>query len=358
MRYFTPFPHTDLRTWHVLYTKAHFGRVSTGRMCPHMFTHGATLDSIAQPWTLHSGVKLIFAAESLISFLLLSWLETLLEVPPYGRPTQCGWVGFCLYMNVHGYCEYVHVYICMCARICIWTCVCECAQSCPTLNPINPPGSSIHGILQARILECFALSFSRGSSRPTDQNFVSCIFCIGGGFFLFFLWLYFIFIFVLEEKQLFIPVEKQKHYFVDKRLSSRGYGFSSIHVWMWELDHKESWALKNLCFWIVVLEKTLERPLDCKIKPVRRKGNQSWIFIGRTDPEAEAPILWPPDVKGRLTGKDPDAGKDWRQEEKGTTEDEVVGWHHWLNGHEFEQDPGVGDGQGSLACCSPWGHKE
>ena len=135
--------------------------------------------------------------------------------------------------------------------------------------------------------------------------------------------------------------------------------FSSSHVWMWELDHKEGWVPKNWYFWIMELEKTLESPLDCKeIKQVRPKGNQSWIFIGRTDAEAETPILWPPDVKNWLLGKDPDSGKDWRQEEKGTTEDEMVGWHHWLDGHEFEPDPGVGDEQGSLACCGPWGHKE
>ena len=115
--------------------------------------------------------------------------------------------------------------------------------------------------------------------------------------------------------------------------------------------------LKNWCFWTVVLEKTLESPLDCKeIKPVNSKGNQSWIFIERTDAEAEAPKIWPPDVKNWLIWKDPDAGKDWRQE-KGTTEDDMVGWHHWLNGHEFEQTPEVGDGQGSLVCCNPWGHK-
>ena len=107
---------------------------------------------------------------------------------------------------------------------------------------------------------------------------------------------------------------------------------------MWELDHKEGWAPKNWCFWTVVLEKTLESPLDCKeIQPVNPKGNQSWIFIGRTDAEAEAPILWPPDVKNWLTGKDPGAGKDWRQEDKGTTDDEMVGWHHWLDGHEWER---------------------
>ena len=128
---------------------------------------------------------------------------------------------------------------------------------------------------------------------------------------------------------------------------------------MWELDYKERWALKNWCFWTVVLEKTLESPLDCKeIQPVHPKGDQSWVFIGRTDVEAETPILWPPDAKSWLIRKDPDAGKDWRQEEKGMTEDEMAGWHHWLNGHEFGWTPGVGDGQGGLACCGPWGLKE
>ena len=127
------------------------------------------------------------------------------------------------------------------------------------------------------------------------------------------------------------------------------------HVWMWELDSEESWVPKNWCFWTVVLEKTLENPLDCKeIKPVNLKGNQSWIFIGRTDAEAETPMLWPPDVKNWLIGKDPDAGKDWGKEEK----DKMVGWHHPLDVHEFEQAPGVGDGQGSLVCCSPWYWKE
>ena len=134
--------------------------------------------------------------------------------------------------------------------------------------------------------------------------------------------------------------------------------FFSSHVWMWELDHKENWAPKIWCFWTVVLEKTLESPLDCEeIQPVNPKANQFWIFIGRNDAEAEAPILWP-DVKNWLIGKDPDAGKDWRQEEKGMIEDEMVGWHQRLDGYEFEQTPGVGDGQGGLACCSPWGHKE
>ena len=118
---------------------------------------------------------------------------------------------------------------------------------------------------------------------------------------------------------------------------SQGYGFSSSHVWMWELNYKESWALKNWCCWTVVLKETLECPLDCKeIQPVHPEGNQSWVFIGRTDTEAETPILWPPDAKNWLTGKDPDAGKDWRQEEKGMAEDEMVGWHHRLNGHAFE----------------------
>ena len=123
------------------------------------------------------------------------------------------------------------------------------------------------------------------------------------------------------------------------------------------LYDKESWVLKNWCSWSVVLEKTLESPLDCKeIQPVNATGNQSWIFIGRSD--AEAPILWPPDAKNWLIGKGPDAGKDWRKEEKVMTEDEVVRWHHWLDGYEFEQALVVGDGQGSLACCSPWGRKE
>ena len=149
------------------------------------------------------------------------------------------------------------------------------------------------------------------------------------------------------------------HYFANKGLSSQSYGFSSSHVWMWELDYKESWAPKNWCFWTVVLEKTPESPLDCKeIQPVHRKGNQSWIVLGRADAEAETPILWPPDAKKWLNGKDRDAEKDWRQEEKGMAESEMVGGHHQLNGHEFEQALGVGDGQGGLACCSSWGHKE
>ena len=154
-------------------------------------------------------------------------------------------------------------------------------------------------------------------------------------------------------------IKKQRHYFANKCLSSQSYGFPSSHIWMWELDYKEGWVPKQWCFWTVVLEKILESPLDCKeIKLVNAKGNQSWIFIGRTDAEAETPILWLSDAKNWLIGKDSDAGKDWRQEKKGLTEDKMIRWHHGLNGHEFEQDQGVGDGQRSLGCCSPWGRKE
>ena len=154
-------------------------------------------------------------------------------------------------------------------------------------------------------------------------------------------------------------IKKQRHYFTDNGPSSQRCVFSSSHVWLWELEYKERWVLKNWCFWTVVLEKTLESPLDCKeIQPVHPKGGQSWVFIGRTNVEAETPILWPPDAKSWLIGRDPDAGKDWGQEEKGMTEDEMVGWHHQLNGHGFGWTPGVGDGQGVLACCGSWGHKE
>ena len=152
---------------------------------------------------------------------------------------------------------------------------------------------------------------------------------------------------------------KSRDHFANKGPPNQRYGFSSSYVWMWELGHEEGWALKNWWFWIVVLEKTLESPLDCRqIKPVNPKGNQLWIFIGWTDAETEAPILWPPGTKSRLTGKDPDARKGWGQEEKEVTEDEMVGWHHRLNGHEFEQTLGDSEGQGSLACCSPWVCKE
>ena len=132
-------------------------------------------------------------------------------------------------------------------------------------------------------------------------------------------------------------LKSQRHYFANKGPSSQIHGFSSSHVWVWEMNYKESWVPKNWCFWTVMMEKTLESPLDCKeIQSVHPKGNQSWIFIGRTDAEAETQTLWSPDVKNCLIGKDPDAGNDWRQEKKGMTEDEIVGWHHWLNGHEFE----------------------
>ena len=166
---------------------------------------------------------------------------------------------------------------------------------------------------------------------------------------------------LLEKKSYDKPrqcIKKQRHYFAKKDQYSQSYGFSSCHVWIWELDYKEGWAPQNWCLWAVVLEKTLESPLDSKeIKPVNPKGNQPWIFIGRTDAEAEGPILWPPCVKSVLTRNDPDSWKDWRQE-KGMTEDEMVGWHCQHNEHEFEQALGVGDGQGSLVCCSLWGRKE
>ena len=145
------------------------------------------------------------------------------------------------------------------------------------------------------------------------------------------------------------------HHFVDKGPYSQSYGFSSSHTRMWEMDHKEDWALKNWYFWTLVLEKTPEGPLDIKeIKLFNPKGNQPW----RTDAEAETSVLWPPDMKISPLGKDPDSGKDWGQEEKGSTEEEMVGWHHWLKGHEFKQTLGDSEGQGSLVCCSPWHRKE
>ena len=154
-------------------------------------------------------------------------------------------------------------------------------------------------------------------------------------------------------------ITKQRHHFANKGPYSRSYGFSSSHVWMWELDSKESPVLKNWFFWIVVLEKTLESPLDCNmIKQGSPNGNQPWLFIGRTVAEAVAALLWPPDEKSWLTGKDPDARKDWGQKEKGTIEDEMVRQHHPLNGHKFEQTPGDSGGHRSLACYSPWGHRE
>ena len=167
---------------------------------------------------------------------------------------------------------------------------------------------------------------------------------------------YLLLILLIKTKQ---HIRKQRHYFANKGPYIPSYGFSSSHEQMWKLDHKEGWVPKNWCFWIVVLEKTLENLVDSKeIKPVNPKGNQHWILIGRIDAEVEAPIVWPPDVKSQLIGKDPDAGKDWGQEEKGATEDEIVGWHQQLNGPEFKQILGDREGQRSLVCCSLWGHKE
>ena len=154
-------------------------------------------------------------------------------------------------------------------------------------------------------------------------------------------------------------IKKQRHYFTNKGPSSQSYDFSSSHVWMWESNYKESWALKNWRFSTVVLEKTLESPLDStEIQLVPPTGNQSWIFLRRTEVEAEIPILRPPDAKNWLIWKDPDSGKDWGQEEKGTIEDEMAGWNHRLDGHEFGWTPGVGDRQGGLACCNSCCHKE
>ena len=236
-----------------------------------------------------------------------------------------------------------------------------CLTLCDPMD-CSPPGSSVHGILQARILEWVAIPFSRVYSQPRDWTQVSCI---GGGFFTVWvtreaLWATRksckrgdIYSNIEETEKLSMEfqwktlapwkksydkprqhIKNQRHYFANKGPSNQSYGLSSSHVWMWELDHKESWAPKN--WWTMVLEKTVESHLDCKeIKPDNPKVNQPWIFIGRTDAEAEAPTLWLPDVKSWLIRKDPDAGQDWRQKEKGTTEDEMVGWCHWLNGLEW-----------------------
>ena len=147
-------------------------------------------------------------------------------------------------------------------------------------------------------------------------------------------------------------IQKQRRYFADLGPASQGYGFSCGHVWMWELYCDEGWAPKNWCFWTVVLEMTLESPLDCKeILPVHSEGDQPWDFFGRNGAEAETPVLWPPHAKSWLIGKDSDAGRDWGQEEKGTTEDEMAGWHHWLNGRESKWT------LGGLACCDSWGRR-
>ena len=154
-------------------------------------------------------------------------------------------------------------------------------------------------------------------------------------------------------------IKKQRHYFANKGPSSQGYGFSSGHVWMWKLDCEENWMLKNWYIWTVVLEKTLESPLDCKeIQPVHSKGDQPWVFFGRTDAKAETSILWPPHAKSWLIVKVSDTGRDWRSDEKGTAEDEMAEWHYWLDGHDFGWTPGVGEWQGILACCDSWGRKE
>ena len=191
---------------------------------------------------------------------------------------------------------------------------------CPTLCDPLDCSSSVHGISQARILE------------------VGCHFLPPG---------------YLPHPGIKLTSPALAGRFFTAELSRKS---NSSYL---SCIYKESWVPKNWCFWTVLLEKTLESPLDSKeIKPVNFKGNQSWIFTGRTDAEAETPILWPPGVKNWLIRKDPDAGKDWRQEKNGTTEDEMVGLHHWLDGHEFEQALGVVNGQGGLACCSPWGRKE
>ena len=154
-------------------------------------------------------------------------------------------------------------------------------------------------------------------------------------------------------------IKKHRHYFSNKIMSSQSYVFFSSHVWMWELDYKESCMLKNWCFWTVVLEKILESSLDCKqIQPIHPKGNQSLIFIGGTDREAEAPILWLLDGKNLVIGKDPDAGKYWRQKDKWMTEAEMIQWHHRLSGHEFDHALGVSEEQGNLVFCSPLDHKD
>ena len=152
---------------------------------------------------------------------------------------------------------------------------------------------------------------------------------------------------------------RQRHYSANKCLYSQGYGLPRGQVWLWKLDREEGRTPKNWCLWTVVLEKTPENPLDSKkIKPVNLKGNQFWMLVGRTDAEAEAPVFWSSDVNSWLIGKVPDAGKNWGQKEKRASDDEMTGWHHQWDGHELEQTLGDGEGQGGLACCSPWGHTE
>ena len=209
-------------------------------------------------------------------------------------------------------------------------------QWCPT--PWNPINYTDHGILQVWILECIAFPFSRGSSQPREWTQVSSIASI-----FFTSWT------TREALTNLDSILKSKDITLQTKVC-----LVKAMVFPVVMYGCESWTIKKAeCWRTVVLEGTLESPLDCKeIQPVHPKGNQSRIFIGKSHAEAETPILWPPDAKNWLTGKDPDAGKDWRWEEKGTTEDETVGWHHRLDGHRFEQASGVGDGQGSLACCS------
>ena len=155
-------------------------------------------------------------------------------------------------------------------------------------------------------------------------------------------------------------IQKQRHYFANKGPASQSYGFSCGHVWMWELDYEESWAPKNWCFELWCWRRLLRVPWTARRpnQSILKEISPPWDFFGRNDAKAETLVLWPPHVKSWLIGKDSDAGRDWGQEEKGTTEDEMAGWHHWLDGHESEWIPGVGDGQGGLACCDSWGHKE
>ena len=214
------------------------------------------------------------------------------------------------------------------------------------------PGSPVPGILQARTLEWVAISFSNAGKRKVKVKSLSLVRLLATP------WT------AAHQAPPAMGFSRQEYWSgvplpSPHSPSSQGYSFSSSHVWMWELDCEESWALKNWCFWTVLLEKTLESPLDCKeIQPVHSKGDQSWVFIGRTDVEAETPILRLPDGKSWLIWKDPNAGQDWGQEEKGTTEDEMAGWHHQVNGHGFGSTPRVGVGQGGLAGCGhgvTWG---
>ena len=202
--------------------------------------------------------------------------------------------------------------------------MCSVTKSCLTLcdpTDYSLPGSSVHEISQTRILEGVTISFSRKSSQLSNRIHISCL---AGRFF---------------------TTEPPGKPFLKAILPLKT-NYCILKFWALYSSY-------------LVLEKTLESPLDCKeIQPVHSKGDQPWDFFGRNDPKAETPVLWPPHAKSWLIGKDPDAGRDWGQEEMGTTEDEMAGWHHWLDGHEFEWTLGAGDGQGGLASCNSWGHKE